>query len=72
MISLLATVTKAAILSTVTAALSQFKWLWIRDGKSNKALQDLQLFDDASRGPLGALMMLLHKRSLSVHTFLVC
>lgn len=45
-------------MSAVGSAISQCKWLWYRQAKPRR-LQDLQLFDDASRGPWGAIQLLL-------------
>ncbi|KAK2808824.1 hypothetical protein FQN50_004300 [Emmonsiellopsis sp. PD_5] len=58
-ISILATVIKATIIVAVAAGISQLKWLWLQDTRS---LHDLQIFDDASRGPLGALHMAFYLR----------
>lgn len=51
-ISVLATVSKTCLLLPVTASISQLKWLHF-----NRAhrLSDLDLYDNVSRGPLGAL-----------------
>ena len=40
------------------AGISQSKWLWFRQ-EEPRSLQDLQLFDDASRGPWGATQLLI-------------
>ncbi|OAX81902.1 hypothetical protein ACJ72_03756 [Emergomyces africanus] len=58
-ISILTTVVKVSTLFVVAASISQLKWLWLRDMRS---LQDVQIFDDASRGPLGALYMIFYFR----------
>ncbi|PGH04099.1 hypothetical protein AJ79_07199 [Helicocarpus griseus UAMH5409] len=58
-ISVLANVAKASILVAVAASISQLKWLWLQDTRS---LYDLQIFDDASRGPLGAIHMAFYLR----------
>ncbi|OCL11352.1 hypothetical protein AOQ84DRAFT_386904 [Glonium stellatum] len=65
-VSALATVAKAALLMSVAAALSQFKWIWVQEQGVSRPLRDLQLFDDASRGPWGALMMLFNTRVFHV------
>ncbi len=55
-LSTLATIMKGCMLLPVCACLSQLKWLWyIHKAKS---LQDFQIFDHASRGPLGAILLL--------------
>lgn len=48
--------------SAVGAAISQSKWLWYRQTEPRR-LQDLQLFDDASRGPWGAAQLILTLRA---------
>lgn len=65
-ISLLSLVSKASLLLAVTQALGQAKWLLISQtpGRRNQVnrpahkLVDVQIFDDASRGPWGALRLL--------------
>lgn len=54
--SLLGTGIKTTLLLVVSSALSQLKWLWFH--KKERELQDLQVFDEASRGPWGAMVML--------------
>ncbi|KAL8719255.1 MAG: hypothetical protein Q9225_003714 [Loekoesia sp. 1 TL-2023] len=55
-VSTLATITKSTLLLAVASALGQFKWLWM--SSRPRRLQDLQVFDEASRGPLGAAKLL--------------
>ena len=62
-IATIATATKACLLLVAASAISQFKWLWVRDQRRGRRLQDLQIFDAASRGPLGAIKMLCSTRS---------
>jgi hypothetical protein len=59
-VSLIAAVSKTALLLVASTTMSQLKWLWIH--KSSRRLQDLQAFDEASRGPWGALTLLQHSR----------
>ena len=61
-VSILATVSKSSLLFAVASALGQFKWLWMFS--KQRRLQDLQVFDDASRGPLGASRLLASRKSL--------
>ena len=61
-VSTLATVSKSSLLLAVTSALGQVKWLWM--SSKQRSLQDLQVFDEASRGPWGASKLLISKRSL--------
>jgi len=54
--SLLGAATKTTLLLVVSSALSQLKWLWFHERE--RELQDLQVFDEASRGPWGAMILL--------------
>ncbi|CAG8424896.1 unnamed protein product [Penicillium salamii] len=65
-ISVLATGCKSSLMFAIGEALSQSKWVRFRNFST--PLVDMQTFDSASRGPLGAMMMLFHKRP-SVTTF---
>jgi hypothetical protein len=56
-LSTLATVMKGFMLVPVCASLGQLKWLWY--SRQSKPLHDFQLFDIASRGPWGALRLLI-------------
>ncbi|KAL9138393.1 MAG: hypothetical protein Q9175_000376 [Cornicularia normoerica] len=58
-ISFFATIAKLSITSAVGASISQSKWLWYRQNEP-RPLKDLQLFDDASRGPWGAVSLLVN------------
>lgn len=74
-ISTLVTISKSALLAAITPALGQLKWHWFQDsysasrqvdkagGGGGRSLMDAQLFDDASRGPLGSLRLLIRYRS---------
>lgn len=54
-ISTLATASKTALICAVAGSMSQLKWcLFQKDRK----LYDLQMFDDASRGPAGSVSLL--------------
>ncbi|KAE8385910.1 hypothetical protein BDV23DRAFT_164216 [Aspergillus alliaceus] len=55
-ISLLTTLMKAAMAFPITEALSQLKWSWFSRGNQ---LSDLALLDAASRGAIGAVLVLL-------------
>ncbi len=58
---------KGAIMVLVTDSISQAKWAWfLPRNKRGRALKDLELIDDASRGPWGSLVWLL-KRPLHPH-----
>lgn len=56
-ISFLSTIAKSCLGFTATACISQVKWLHIQNKK--RSLSSLQIFDDASRGPLGAVGLFL-------------
>lgn len=59
LISFLNSLAKGAVLLVVASAVSQLKWLWFHQSKA-RSLKDIQLFDNASRGPLGALQLIFH------------
>ena len=61
-VSTLATVSKSSLLLVVASAFDQFKWLWI--SSKQRRLQDLQDFDEVSRGPLGAAKLLASKKAM--------
>jgi len=60
LISLFATVAKAALLLPVGQVIGQLKWIWFH--QRARRLDHLQTFDDASRGPWGALQLLYSTR----------
>ena len=62
MIFLFATIFKAALLLPVAEGLGQLKWNWFR---KPRPLADITIFDSASRGPRGALQLILKGRLLS-------
>jgi succinate dehydrogenase hydrophobic anchor subunit len=59
-ISILTTVARATLLLSASACLSQGKWLHL---VKRSKLQALEIFDQASRGPLGALKIVLKTRA---------
>lgn len=61
-VSTLAAVSKSSLLLVVASAFGQFKWLWMLS--KQRRLQDLQDFDEASRGPLGAAKLLASRKGL--------
>ncbi|KAJ5403245.1 hypothetical protein N7509_003116 [Penicillium cosmopolitanum] len=63
-VSLLATASRSSLLFVVAAAVGQLKWIWIQHRE--RPVLDMQSFDDASRGPLGALYLLFQHRGLSI------
>jgi hypothetical protein len=61
LISVFTTVGKTAMMVSVTSCVSQLKWRHFQ--RRPQKLSHLQLFDDASRGPWGALLLLFGVRS---------
>lgn len=57
-ISILTTLAKSAILFSVSTCLSQLKWRHFQTRPAGRPLSHLEDFDEASRGPLGSLLML--------------
>ncbi|KAL8327964.1 hypothetical protein RB597_004006 [Gaeumannomyces tritici] len=57
-VSLLSTLCKAALLAAVASCIGQLKWLHF--GSEPRRLADLEVFDGASRGPAGSLVMFFH------------
>ena len=55
LLAILSAVSKSSLLIPVASGISQLKWTRFNQQRS---LLDLQRFDDASRGPLGSLMLL--------------
>jgi hypothetical protein len=55
-VSILTTAANSALLCVVAASLGQLKWSWFQS--QQRKLADVQIFDDASRGPLGAAALL--------------
>lgn len=54
------------MLFSISAAMGQAKWDWISE--QPRPLRDLELLDEASRGPLGSFEMLFHRTVLSITT----
>ena len=55
-VSILSTISRAALLLSVSEGISQSKWPWFLDRQ--KPLEDLDVFDKASRGAWGGLKLL--------------
>ena len=55
LISIFSTLSKTSITLPLAEGLSQLKWTYFR--QRSQKLSDMQLFDEASRGPLGALKL---------------
>jgi hypothetical protein len=62
-VAALSTVTRVALIVPVASALSQDSWLWFSNPKQrfsgHSRLKDLELMDNASRGPWGSFQFLL-------------
>ncbi|KAK3322972.1 hypothetical protein B0H66DRAFT_620990 [Apodospora peruviana] len=69
LISVFTTVGKSAMMVSVATCLSQLKWRHFQTGA--RPLRNLQIFDDASRGPWGALMFFGYVRSPAITAFLL-
>ena len=65
-ISVCAIIAQTTMLIPVAQGISQLKWHWFH---RRHALSTMQLFDDASRGPWGALRLLLSTRALLVQYY---
>jgi hypothetical protein len=62
-ISIFATAVKSTVLIPVAAAMGELKWIWFNSGHR---LTDIQIFESAARGPLGAAIMLWSFRGRSL------
>lgn len=61
LISVFATIGQMAMMKPVVECISQLKWLWL---VRKEKLAHFQIFDDASRGPTGSLLLLGKVRGL--------
>ena len=59
MIAICSNITSAMVLLPVAESISQYKWYWYRQRRS---LDTMELFDGASRGVAGSVLLLLSKR----------
>lgn len=64
-IAVFATLSKSAMLLVISECVSQLKWVYFE--QRGQRVIDLQIFDDASRGPIGAVKLLfsIHWRALA-------
>ncbi|KAH6632990.1 hypothetical protein C7974DRAFT_391900 [Boeremia exigua] len=62
--NILGKVASAALIVPTTEALGQLKWSWFHG--SSKAMWDFEIFDKATRGPWGAIMLLYRTRGRSL------
>lgn len=63
-IAILSRIASASLMLPVSEALGQLKWSWFQ-GHSKK-MWDFELFDNASRGPWGSLMLLVRTRGTTL------
>jgi len=59
-ISIFSNIARASLLIPTAQALGQLKWNWFR--KESKTMLDFEIMDSASRGPWGAILLLLRNR----------
>ncbi len=64
-ISICSRIAGAALLLPVAEALGQLKWNWFIQGGSKK-MWDFEMFDNASRGPWGAFLLLIHTKGKTI------
>jgi hypothetical protein len=64
-ISVLAKVASGALLLPVSEALGQLKWSWFQGEKPQK-MWDFEIFDSASRGPWGSMLLLIRTKGKSL------
>ncbi|PPJ50404.1 hypothetical protein CBER1_06978 [Cercospora berteroae] len=57
-VAVLSTLSKSAMLMVVAQCIGQLKWLYF--AQRPHPLQHIEIFDDASRGPLGSAKLLVH------------
>ncbi|KAF2474999.1 uncharacterized protein BDR25DRAFT_384460 [Lindgomyces ingoldianus] len=60
MIAILSKVASASLILPTAEALGQLKWSWFQSG--SKKMWDFEIFDNASRGPWGALLLLIRTK----------
>lgn len=63
-ISILATASKSSLIFAIAECVGQLKWVWFY--KRRTQLDSMQLFDSASRGPLGSFMVISKHRGQSL------
>jgi hypothetical protein len=61
--NVLGKIASAALIVPTSEALGQLKWKWFHE---SKAMWDFEIFDKASRGPWGAVMLLFRTRGRSL------
>ena len=61
-VSLLSLISKSSSAVVLSSGISQIKWSWF--ARARRPLQDLQIFDSASRGPRGSIELLWRTRAM--------
>jgi len=64
LVAVFSTITKSALLVSIAECLGQLKWDYFQDRP--RSVQHMQTFDEASRGPWGALVLLYKMRGRAV------
>lgn len=64
-ISVLSKISSAGLLLPVSEALGQLKWSWFNKKRSRK-MWDFEIFDNASRGPWGSLLLLVRTKGMTL------
>ncbi|KAK6006696.1 hypothetical protein QM012_005704 [Aureobasidium pullulans] len=64
-VSALIVATKAALIYVTACCLGQLKWHHFQHSLQARSLYDLKTFDEASKGPLGAVKLVLRSRRIS-------
>jgi hypothetical protein len=67
--NVLGKIASAALIIPTSEALGQLKWKWFHE---SKAMWDFEIFDKASRGPWGAVMLLFRTRGRSLAALGAC
>lgn len=65
-VSVLIVATKAALIYVTACCIGQLKWHHFQHSLHARSLYDLQTFDEASKGPLGAAKLVLRVRHISL------
>jgi hypothetical protein len=60
-IAILAAFAKYALVMPLQVCIGQLKWTWFQTGRSHQLL-DLELYDQATRGPIGAAALVVHTK----------
>ena len=61
LVAVLSKVASAALLLPASEALGQLKWSWFQG--DSKRMWDFEIFDNASRGPWGSLLLLIRTKA---------